>query len=155
MIQRIQSIYLLLTTILSGLFLTGTIFKLNSVKAPEIILNFRGLFEVTGDNSFQMTGNMIPVTIASVLVPLISLISVFLYRHRNLQLKVTLALIILELLFIAAIAYYTVHFMMHFDASLVPGFRMFIPFISFILSILAYRGIRNDENLVRSYDRLR
>jgi sterol desaturase/sphingolipid hydroxylase (fatty acid hydroxylase superfamily) len=155
MIQRIQSVYLLLTTLLSGLFLTGNIFKLNSGVPAELIMNFRGLYEVTGQNNIELTGKVIPLTLVSALVLLISLPAIFLYRNRNLQLKVTLALIILEVLVIVATAYYAVHFIMHFDASLIPGFRMFIPLVTVVLSIFAYSGIRKDENLVRSYERLR
>jgi FtsH-binding integral membrane protein len=144
-----------LTTLLAGLFLTGNLFKLNSGETSEIVMNFKGLYEVIGGSGLSPAGKILPVTIVSLLIPLISLISVFLFRNRNLQLKVTLTLIILEILLIAVTAYYTVHFMMHSDASLIPGFRLFLPVITVILTLLAYRAIRKDENLVRSYDRLR
>jgi hypothetical protein len=155
MIQRIQSIYLLLTTILSGLFLTGNIFRLIYGEAYELVMNFRGIFEANGEDSFELIGKAIPLSLFAILVPLTSLIAILLFKNRNLQLKITLVLIIMEILLLAAATYNCVHFIRRFDASMIPGFRMFIPFITFILSILAYRGIRNDENMVRSYDRLR
>ena len=155
MIQRIQTIYLLLTTILAGLFLTGDIFKLISGVTSKLIMNFRGIFEITAENDFTLSGKVFPVFLVSVLLPLISFISIFLYKNRNIQLKVTLILIILEVLLTVLITYYTIRFIQRFEASLVPGFRMFIPLILVVFSIMAYRGIKRDENLVRSYDRLR
>ena len=155
MIQRIQSIYFLLTTILSVLFLTGNIFRLIYGEASELIMNFRGIFEANGKESFELIGKAIPLSLPAILVPLTSLVAIFLFKNRVLQLRITLALIIMEVMLLAAATCYCVHFIRHFDATLIPGLRMFIPFIAIILSILAYRGIRNDENLVRSYDRLR
>jgi hypothetical protein len=155
MIQRIQSIYLLLTTILSGLFLTGNIFRLIYGEAYELVMNFRGIFEANGEDSFELIGKAIPLSLFAILVPLTSLVAIMLFKNRNLQLRITMALIIMEVLLLAVAAYYCIHFIRRFDASMIPGFRMLIPFITFILSILAYRGIRNDESLVRSYDRLR
>jgi hypothetical protein len=155
MIQRIQSVYLLLTTILSGLFLTGNIFSFFNKENSEFIMNFRGLYEVPSDKSYELTETIIPVTLISVLVPLISLITIFLFKNRKLQLKTTLILIMLEVLLIAVVAYYGISSIQRLDAIVAPVFRMFIPVITVILTILAYRGIKKDENLVRSYDRLR
>ena len=155
MIQRIQSVYLLLTTILSGLFLTGNIFRLISGESSELVMTFRGIFEANGENSIEPFGMAIPLALLAILVPIISLAAIFLFKNRKLQLKITLALIIMEVLLLATTTYNCVYLIRHFDATLIPGFRMFIPFITVILSILAYRRIRNDENLVRSYDRLR
>jgi hypothetical protein len=44
---------------------------------------------------------------------------------------------------------------MIYAADVEWGFRMFIPLLVLILGTLALKGIKKDENLVRSYDRLR
>jgi hypothetical protein len=54
-----------------------------------------------------------------------------------------------------AVAYYILIFIQSHNVSLVPGIKTFIPVVTIILSILAYRGIKKDEALVKSYDRLR
>jgi len=144
-----------LTTILSGLFLSGNLFSLTPGEASELVMNFRGIYRIAGESNPVLIGRIIPFSLISCLIPLVALVSIFFFKKRNLQLKLTLALIILELLLVAAGAIDSFHFIRKFDASLSPAFRMFIPFLTLTLSILAYRGIRNDENLVRSYDRLR
>jgi hypothetical protein len=42
-----------------------------------------------------------------------------------------------------------------FDARLIPGFKIILPIVILVLSILAFRGIKKDDQLVKSYDRLR
>ena len=39
--------------------------------------------------------------------------------------------------------------------TIIPGIKMVVPLLILIFGILAQRGIKHDENLVRSYDRLR
>jgi hypothetical protein len=41
------------------------------------------------------------------------------------------------------------------NASVSPCISHLFPLLMFIFSILAYKGVRKDELLVRSYDRLR
>jgi hypothetical protein len=64
-------------------------------------------------------------------------------------------LIILEVLLIGAIAYYALVFIQNHNVSAVSGIKTFIPVVEVILSILAYRGIKKDEEVVKSYDRVR
>ena len=155
MIQRIQSFYLLMTTILSGLFLSGSIFKFSNEEGSELMMNFRGIYEIAADKNYALAEQIVPVFLVAILVPLISLLAIFLFKKRKLQLKVTLILIIAEALLIAYTAYYVISSLQHSPGTMIPGFRLFIPLITIILSLMAYRGIRNDENLVKSYDRLR
>jgi hypothetical protein len=45
--------------------------------------------------------------------------------------------------------------MTKYDSVIDPGFRMAIPLLQLIFSVLAWRGIKKDDDLVKSYDRLR
>jgi hypothetical protein len=51
--------------------------------------------------------------------------------------------------------YYSYSVMSKYDATLVPGIKMSLPFLQLILSVLAFKGIKKDDKLVKSYDRLR
>jgi predicted HAD superfamily Cof-like phosphohydrolase len=42
-----------------------------------------------------------------------------------------------------------------FQTELVPGVKMLIPLLILTFGILAFIGIKKDEKLVKSYDRLR
>ena len=155
MIQRIQSIYLVLTTILAGLFLTGDIFKFIDVKGSEFLMNINGIFQFTEGSDSSLIIKTLPLLILALLIPIVSLISIFLFRKRKLQIKFTLILFIINLILIAIAGFYGSSFANQNQAKLFPQFEMFIPLINLILILLAYKGIKKDDNLVRSYDRLR
>ena len=155
MIQRIQSLYLSMTTLISLLFLKGNILKFINNEGIWYAVTFRGLGQITGENKFELVSTMVPLSVMFILIPLISLIAVLLFRYRKIQLRATLFLIILSLMLVAATAYYGISVIRDYDVSLVPGYKMFLPLLILILALLAYRSIKKDEELVRSYDRLR
>jgi hypothetical protein len=66
-----------------------------------------------------------------------------------------MALIIMIVLSILYSGYYAYLAISNYEAVFTPGLKMVLPVILLILSMLAYRGIRKDELLVKSYDRLR
>ncbi len=155
MIQRIQSVYLLLTTILSGLFLNGYFLKISNGGISDIFMRFNGIYQTTEENSIELIGKTIPLTVVSVLIPFISLLTIFLYKNRKVQIKSALVLIVLEVLLVGTIVYYTLTFIQNNNVSPVPVIKTFIPIVTIIFSILAYRGIKKDDEIVKSYDRLR
>ena len=161
MIQRLQSVYLILTIILSGLFLTGNFFGFSGNEGSRFIMNITGIYEIrnaihrVSAEDIVLTQKIIPVLLIAVIIPIVSLITLFLFRNRKLQMKAILILIILVILLIGTSAYYILPFIRPGNGNLIPVFRMFIPVINLVLCIMAYFGVRKDENMVRSYDRLR
>jgi hypothetical protein len=155
MIQRVQSVYLLMTTLLSGLFLKGSILKFKNDAGDMININFIGICQTTGENGFDLIERLIPLSVLFILIPVVSIVAIFLFKTRRLQLKVTFTLIILAIVLIALAVYYGIAVIQRYHAELVPGIKMFIPLVILIFTILAYRRIKKDEDLVKSYDRLR
>jgi len=155
MIQRIQSVYLLMTTLLSGLFLKGNILKFKNDAGENIYMNFTGIFRTTGENSYDLVERLIPLSLLFILIPVLSLVAIFLFKTRRLQIKATLALIVLIILLIVLVVYYGIIIIQRHNAELVVGITMFVPLLMLIFTILAYRGIKKDEDIVKSYDRLR
>lgn len=155
MIQRKQSVYLLLTTIMSVLFLTGIIFKFNNIEGINFVLKANGLYEVKNDGDFLLVMKTFPVLLISFLIPVISSAAIFLFRNRKLQRRIVCFLIILNVLLIAILLYYGLSKMDEYDGKIVPMVRMFIPLVSVLLLLLAAGGIKKDEDLVKSYERLR
>jgi len=154
MIQRIQSLYLSLTTILPLLFLKGSFLKFINKTGSEILMNFTGIWQQSGAGS-GLLRNHFPLTVIIVLIPVVSVAALLAFKKRRLQLKITFALIVLSLIFGGLIIYYGFLVINTYQVKIEPGFKMFIPLLSLIFGILALKGIKKDENLVRSYDRLR
>ncbi|MCU0472863.1 MAG: DUF4293 domain-containing protein [Bacteroidales bacterium] len=155
MIQRIQSLYLLLTTIVSGIFLNGGFLRIISSEGSETFLRFSGVYQKAGETGPDLIGRLIPLTIISLLIPLISLTAIFLFKMRKLQLKLTIFLLILEILLILTGAFSAIKMVQSHPSSVIPELNILFPFMEIIFTFLAYIGIRKDELLIKSYDRLR
>ena len=90
-----------------------------------------------------------------ILIIVLSVITILLFKKRNLQLVLGKLLILLVIAFIVVSGSFVYTLMTKYNSVIIPGFKMVIPLLQLILSVLAYRGIRKDDNLVKSYDRLR
>jgi hypothetical protein len=155
MIQRIQSLYLLLTTIVSGLFLNGKILVFQNQIDSETILSFNGIYQKIPGDGTEIIGKMIPITIISAIIPLLSFFTIFLFKRRKLQIRFTLAILVLELFLILATVLYSLNIVRMNSYSVTAGINVIFPILAILFTLLAYRGIKRDEDLVRSYDRLR
>ena len=78
MIQRIQSLYLLMTSILSLLFLNGSFF--NFIKKTGVIvkITFNGIEEGSDGQGFSLSEKLLPLSIIILLITAISIITIFL-----------------------------------------------------------------------------
>ena len=129
MIQRIQSLYLLIA------FIVGVI-----VFNLSINIEFdEGIRQTYRDNY------------GFLIAPVLLLLSLFLFKKRSLQSLVVLIISMQQLLQIGLL-------LPSFDLSDDINFTeiaILLSFISVVLTWLARRGIRNDNALVRSVDRIR
>jgi len=117
-------------------------------------MNIRGIYETSSENILCIT-NTFPLLILSLLIPLGAIITIFLYKRRKIQIMIVIILISIDLLLIFTGAVYVFNFMKQNNVSVIPSVRFFIPLVNLLMMMLAYRGIKKDEDLVRSYDRLR
>jgi hypothetical protein len=155
MIQRIQSLYLLLTSLLSILFLSGSFLTFLNNSGTEITVNFRGIWQSAGGGNVTLLGHQIVLSVLIILISLISLTAIFFYKYRKFQIKLTIAVIFFAVASIVVIGFYSLSIIRKYNVDIIPGVKMSIPLLILIFGILAYRGIKKDEKLVKSYDRLR
>lgn len=132
-IQRIQSILLLLTVALMAvaLFLPAATIQ----GTPIFITNFPVLM------------------IIDILVAVLLFIGIFLFKNIKLQMRVTLISILLICSIVIGGAFYMLH---GIPNSKIEYFGATLPIIiSVITAVWAYRCMRHDLSLLRSADRLR
>jgi peptidoglycan/LPS O-acetylase OafA/YrhL len=136
MIQRIQSVWLLLASVCA--FLT---FRLS--------FYFGQKTGTTANEPLNATSTILLIVLAAA-TGLGAFIAIFLYKDRKAQLRVTVAAIILSIL--SLVVYYT-QIKNYTDGKLTLSsiISILIPVILF----LAARGIWRDQKLVKSLDRLR
>jgi hypothetical protein len=143
MLQRIQTIWLLLASIcvmasLKVSFYTGNIIPVGEMTTPlKTFTQLNGMYDIIS--------NILTVTIG-----VLSLITIFLYSNRKLQLKLIFVGILLEILLIAD---YEVGIKKFTEGSYAIG--SVLQFLVLIFFYLAIKGIRKDNRIIADSDRLR
>ena len=152
MIQRIQSVYLLITAVLIGImcFLPYGEF----LKGAEVFeLSVWGI-KTTGANSHVIAATT-PMGILTILAALLPLVTIFLYKKRFLQIR----LCIVEIVLLIGLVIYVGMFVYRGWSSVADKFVFSVidlfPILGIILCILAYKGIVRDITLIKSLDRIR
>lgn len=146
MIQRIQSIFLLLAAVASfGLF------KLPFASTNNVVAN--SLFD---DRIFNIQDH--PALIGFLAgAGLLALIAIFLFNNRSLQLKISRVAIVANIVGIVFGVFLFMQAGAAMPESVVPNdeLGMWLPLISTIFAGLGIYFINKDEKLVKSMDRLR
>lgn len=139
MIQRIQSIYLLLASIVSS-----TLFFFPFASGSG------GSKPLFADGNLDLNDHIV-LLILTIASSICSTVAIFLYRNRIAQMNMgKLAMfVILGLVGTASFLLFT----SGADYSLRAG--LFVPFLSLILVIMANRAINVDEKRVRDSNRIR
>jgi hypothetical protein len=155
MIQRLQSLYLLFVVILSLILFLGSIINFTDESGNTVKLMIDG--SLTGQNgqSAGQVANMWLISVILILISLLSLVAIFLFKNRKIQLGVAIVVIIHSAGLLIALAWYGFNVISNFKMKIAPGINMAVPIFILVLSFLAYRGILKDDRLVKSYDRLR
>jgi len=154
MIQRIQTIYLLIVSILIGIFffLPFTSFVLEG-DMSVCRLSIFGL--ISDAPSAKILFKAIPLFILVLVISASNIATIFMYKRRMLQIRFCIANIVL-LLGMGGLMYYFVSVAKNQLGSHPSYSLIFVfPIISAIFIYMAIRRIAKDEALVRSMDRLR
>jgi len=154
MIQRIQTFWLLISAISSGFLTRGGIIDFINREGQKYFTGFSGISKLN-ELGHEVIIRSVPLEILIILILLLSVISILSFKSRRIQKIVTLMVIGFSICLIILVSYYSYFLVKNYNAELVPGIKMFFPLIILISVVLAYRGISKDENLVKSYDRLR
>ena len=154
MIQRIQTIWLLISAIAPAYLFKGPLVRLTGDQENIYLIGFKGINNLSESGQILLHPS-IAIPLLVVLIPLISVIAIFLYKRRAVQKVISLVIFTLSLCLIVVGVYQSWQLVKEFQAILHFGPGLIIPPLSCIASLLAYRGISRDDNLVKSYERLR
>ncbi|APZ45001.1 hypothetical protein BW723_01260 [Polaribacter reichenbachii] len=143
MIQRIQSIYLLLASVVSG----GLIFVFNLWNTIK-----EKIFVVDLFSKEAITLKVIPLMF--ILSAILSIVTIFLFNNRKLQFVVGRIIILINLFLLGLLIYLSLNLSGETTVS-EKGIGMFLPILAILLVVLANKAIKKDEDLVKSVDRLR
>ena len=136
MIQRIQTLYLLIVGLISGIL--------------PFFLNL--WVEVGGKEVFAQDEVM--VSLVFYVITVLTVVSIVMYKKRQNQFVVNRLNMILNLFLLGFFVYRSLSLSGETVVS-EKGIGMLIPVFSIVFLVLANRAIKKDEDLVKSVDRLR
>lgn len=172
MIQRIQSIYLLLALIAITCLFFFPLFNILAETGEPLNILVDASFGAQGlvvENASELSditiGGKYPVYLIYLLIGLLTFGSLLFYKNRKRQLFFVRIALLVQVLFVVTVyVFYYVGISMiqknlvlttdeSINIKLAAGFFIAIAGIPFF--ILAIRGIKHDDNLIKSLDRLR
>ena len=161
MIQRIQTVYLAGVVILCALMV---VFPFGEIQASgsTYVLDALGLHHHENGSVTEMltTFQKLIITLLVIVVLVVALVSVFMFRKRSTQ----IILCKLNILLLAGLIF-TVSYYLDKGLSMIAAFApeaevnykagIAFPMASIVLTFLASKAIKKDEELVRAADRVR
>lgn len=148
-IQRIQSVYLLIAVILMAVF----------AFFPALTFNFGDREFVYGALEAGRVGftHVDPLMLTlTILIAVFALIDIFLYKNLSRQMTFCFATIIIALAMIIAIA--VVAFVIQSRVGIngmMPHWAIVLPVLAIIFLMLAHKSMSRDKRALRDADRLR
>lgn len=137
MLQRVQTIYLLLAFIATG-----------------VLPFFFPLWTMVDGNEHLFMQNQL-YTVLFGLSTTLSLVSIVSYKKRQNQFVMGRLNIILNLILLGLFVYRSLNLSGETATVSEKGIGMFLPIVAIVLLVLANKAIKKDEDLVKSVDRLR
>ena len=144
MIQRVQTVYLLLAAAIAG----GLIFKFS------LWTNTTGETVFVGDLLSDSSVLIKTILFSFLASSLLSIIAIFMFKNRQLQFVLGRVNLLINFYLLGVLIYVSLNMP---GGTMVPekGIGMFFPIIVVLLLVIANKAIKKDEDLVKSVDRLR
>ena len=147
MFQRQQTIFMALTILLIA---TSYFLPFGEVGGLPL-----GSYGVKRDGVFIPEINTYWFHIAFFLVFMLVLIAMFQFKNRQRQMAMIRSTFILFAVGFGLLAFYIRNATTFLQSEFTPGVAVFLPFLAMLTTWLALRGIRKDDQLIRSVDRIR
>lgn len=147
MIQRIQTVYILLAGVLTAILYK---LKLADLSVNNELMEFfaKGIFK--GE---EIVYNGLPLMVLIGIITVLHFAGLFLYKKRILQIRILVFSIILLLGLFGLFFYFT--YMGFEGAKVAFKIPVAFPLVAVVLDWLAIRAIGKDEALIRSLNRIR
>jgi hypothetical protein len=156
MIQRKQSIFLLVVAVMMSWSLVRPYAQLVLKNGDSLVFYSLGIEKQANAVASEFIKYSVPLFLLILVTGALNLVNIFLYSRRIFQMRlcivsaVLLIIISLTMLYYYTVTKYSNDYILHWY-KLAAVF----PFIGIIMNFLAFRGISHDQELIKSYDRIR
>jgi hypothetical protein len=159
MIQRIQHLFFFLASILMAISFFMPICTYYNINSDSTLkLCCLGLTGIKEQIIYEPKFIWLLFVLMMVSIILFFMV-IFLYKNRKLQISLTLLSILIIIVYTTCLFYFvndaSIFLAKDQVYSMLPDYSLYAPFAIIILLLLALRGVKKDEKLIRSVDRLR
>ena len=157
MIQRVQTIYLLLAAIsLGAMFFFPLASFIGGDKDQLIYFVYELVSKVPGSPPSVPFYFIYPILVLAIMVILLSLFAIVQFKNRGAQLKMIRASMFLIMVMVGVFFFYCSPLLEKASGTLTEyEIGSYMPLIALLFLTLANRGVMSDIKLLRSADRLR
>ena len=155
MIQRIQTVYLFVASIILFCATLFPLTKLFDIISNSFIIISAFKIEVLGNPISTTSRSVITIGILLYLTIILGFISIVLFKNRKLQLLLISIAMVLTFLVGNLIVISSYRIMPSPETSLSFTVYSLFPIIALVLFFMAYKAIKKDDDLVKSLDRIR
>lgn len=149
MIQRIQTLWFLLASVTAVLIFYFPVIELTADSSIHIYQY--DSISIAGIDNLIQSGYIVAGLTG--IIALLSFIGIFLYKNRLLQMRICTFVSLLVIFLVGLIIYFSLTIEGNTMATV--GLSAILPIVIFIFILMARRGVRKDELLVKAADRLR
>lgn len=154
MIQRIQSLFLLLSLILSILLVFIPFAQVYHPDAGIFSIKSTGMFQIVQDKEL-LQAKIYPLLIIVAVTLVFQTFTLFLYRKRVLQIRLCNLSSLFHFGVLILGIYYIYQAANNNGSTIEYGLSLIFPLICIVSNFIASRYILKDEKLIKSLDRLR
>jgi FtsH-binding integral membrane protein len=153
MIQRKQSIWLLLAALLNAGVLFCDLYRMQ-IDTHTIINGTDTVVNTTGQ---LRVGDHFPSLMIVLVMSILPLVAIFMYGNRKRQIRLSAVALLATASFITMTLFRVTNLAKQIPAPTSGNYWLgsIFPVVALVFLVLAILGIRKDEKLVRSVDRLR
>jgi hypothetical protein len=154
MIQRIQTLYILLAAIVIALIFFFPMAEMANNNGTFYIFRLNGLFEQTSKGEVLLSPS--PAAVAFICINiLLCIMAILAFKNRIIQIRLCVFNIILLFCTLGVFYFYIAVTFSKFSAIVNYKVFAFLPLIAIVLNYMAIRAIQKDEDLIKSIDRIR
>ncbi len=152
MIQRIQSLYLLLAAIVPVFAYMVPLVQFE--QGAQAFSLYACHYEAAQVEALagRMPYGVLVLSLLAIVLPLVALLG---FKNRRSQLKKVAWAMMANVAWMVTVGVYAVSLAARLEMEVQPGCGLIFPLLGLVCLVMARRGIRRDEALVRAADRIR
>ena len=165
MIQRKQTLYMLVAVVCMTIFTFAKMFTFNAADSSMTLYTYGYSIQEMGAEPVSQLLNLraVCMVLLAAISTVLMAVNIFLFKKRELQLSLLMSQYALLVGIIGYGVYYVWSFSSIYAESIaadsaltnVPGWSLCLPVVTLVMNFLAVRGVASDIALLRSVDRIR